>query len=100
MDNKNPILFIAIGVLNILAGIALSGVSAFFIVIGVMLIAGAGSIQVGMMSVIHGFKFGLGGAFVIITGIGLVKSKKWARYAAVIEVMLIIFIAANFYFGR
>jgi len=97
MENKKRILISVIGGLNIVAGIAFLGISVFFVGMGAMLLAGAGSIPVGIMSVIHGFKFVLGGVFVIVTGIGMIKLKKWAKLAAIMEAAFIILGAVYFY---
>jgi hypothetical protein len=81
MNRKSPISHVVIGWATVLGGLALL-VAAFLIIFaGAGLLAGAGSFQIGAVWFIGGFRYLFSGALLVVTGLGLVSLKTWARYS-------------------
>jgi hypothetical protein len=80
-----------IGWATVLGGLVIFIMALLMVLAGAGLLAGAGSFEVGVVWFLGGLKYLFSGAFLVVTGMGLVTSKFWARYFMFL-VAIIIFI--------
>ncbi len=89
------IVIIFLGILNIIAGLALIAVFLFFFICGIMLLCGAGSAAVGATSTIWSFLYLLSGAVLLYAGYGFLLRRNRARIVAIIALAITVPFLAN-----